>query len=38
MRADVQDSERRIRLHDLELLGILVQEIAVGKKEVHDND
>jgi len=36
MRADVKDSKWRIGLHDLKLLGILVQEIAVCEKDVHD--
>jgi hypothetical protein len=35
MRADIEYPERRVGLHDLKLLGILVKEIAVGKKNVH---
>ena len=35
MRADVQDPQRRIGLHDLKLLGIFVKKIAVSEKDVH---
>jgi hypothetical protein len=35
MRADVEYPERRVGLHDLKFLGILVKEIAVSEKNVH---
>jgi hypothetical protein len=35
MRANIKDPKRRIRLHDLKLLGIFVKEIAVSEKDVH---
>src|ERR1700674_746108 len=35
MRADVQDPQWWVGLHNLQLLGILVKEIAVSEKDVH---
>ena len=35
MRANVQDPQWRVGLHDLKLFGILVKEITVGKEYVH---
>jgi hypothetical protein len=32
MRTKIQDAERRIRLHDLHLLGIFVEEVTVRKE------
>jgi hypothetical protein len=32
MRADIQNPKRRIRLHDLKLFGIFVEEIPVGEE------
>ncbi len=36
VRGQVQDSERRVGLHDLKLLGIFPEEVAVRQEEVHD--
>jgi hypothetical protein len=35
VRANVQDPQWRVRLHDLKLFGILVKEITVGKEYIH---
>ena len=35
MRTDVKNSQRRIGLHDLNLLWIFVEEISVGEKDIH---
>ena len=35
MRGNVEDSQRNIRLHHLKLLGVLIEEIAVGEQQVH---
>jgi hypothetical protein len=35
MRADVQDPQGWVRLHDLKFFGIFVKEIAVSEKDVH---
>jgi len=34
MRAQIQDAQRRVGLHDLHLLGILVEEVTVSEQEV----
>jgi hypothetical protein len=33
MRAQVQDAERSVGLHDLKLLGVFVEKVAVGEEE-----
>src|SRR5258705_6002114 len=33
VRAQVQDAERCVALHDLKLLGVFVEEVAVGEEE-----
>src|ERR1022692_3772863 len=39
MRANVQDPQRRVGLHDLKFLGILVKEVTVSEQYVHvDSD
>src|SRR5436309_15892129 len=34
MRAEIEDAERSVGLHDLKLFGIFVQEVAVGKEDI----
>jgi hypothetical protein len=37
VRADIENAQRRIGLHDLKLLRIFIQEIAVSEQEIHGN-
>jgi hypothetical protein len=36
VRTDIENPQRRIGLHDLKLFGILIKEVAVGEKDVHE--
>src|SRR5437867_9261550 len=35
MRGEIENAQRNVGLHDLKLLRILVQEIAVSQKQIH---
>jgi len=38
VRTEIEDAERRIRLHDLHLFGVFVQEVTVRKQQVCHQD